>query len=130
MLDRMSDLIRERPRVFREWRHALAPRVFGAEVIQPSPRAVLALAVIAATFMAVTGPFGTWQEPLSERLGFWIIGVGGSVCVGFGLDRCLRRIGLVSSQTYDEGSGKHRAIFRPGVADRLGRGRATAEIPD
>jgi LytTr DNA-binding domain len=74
----MPDPIRERPRIFREWWGAV-----------PHP---LVIAVIAATFMAFIGPFGTWQEPLPERLGFWIIGVGGSVWVGFGLDRCLRQV--------------------------------------
>jgi hypothetical protein len=79
MPDGMPDPIRERPRILREW--------WGDR-----PR-TLVIAVIAATFMAFTGPFGTWKEPLPERLGFWIIGIGGSVWVGFGLDRCLRRVG-------------------------------------
>ncbi len=92
MLDRMSDLMRERPRIFREWRHALDPAAYESDVIRQSPLVVLAIAVVAATFMAIIGPFGTWKEPLPERLGFWIIGVGGSVWVGFGLDRCLRRV--------------------------------------
>ncbi|HEY6455625.1 MAG TPA: LytTR family transcriptional regulator DNA-binding domain-containing protein [Steroidobacteraceae bacterium] len=88
----MSELIREPPRIFREGRHVVFPPVCGGDVVRPSPHTVLAIAVIAATFMAIVGPFGTWMEPLPERLGFWIIGVVASVWVGFGLDRCLRRV--------------------------------------
>jgi hypothetical protein len=88
----MSDPIREQPRIFREWRRVLLlPATAGRDAIRSSPARTLTIAVIAATFLAVIGPFGTWQEPLPERLGFWIIGIGGSVWVGFGLDRCLRR---------------------------------------
>jgi hypothetical protein len=92
MLAGMSELIRERPRILREWRHVLVSMVSGGDLGRPSRNVVLVIAAIAATFMAFIGPFGTWKESLPERLGFWIIGVVGSVWIGFGLDLCLRRI--------------------------------------
>jgi hypothetical protein len=88
----MSDAIREQPPLFREWWRVLLRTAGLRDASGASPARAFAVAVLAAAFMAVIGPFGTWKEPLSERLGFWIIGTGGSVCVGFGLDRCLRRI--------------------------------------
>ena len=42
--------------------------------------------------MALAGPFGTWREPLAERLGFWVIGVVTAAVAGFALDGLLRRL--------------------------------------
>ncbi|MFZ1988563.1 MAG: LytTR family DNA-binding domain-containing protein [Alphaproteobacteria bacterium] len=52
----------------------------------------LAISIAAAVFMAIAGPFGTWREPLLERLGFWVIGIAGCALIGAGLDRCLKSI--------------------------------------
>ncbi|HEV2701921.1 MAG TPA: LytTR family DNA-binding domain-containing protein [Steroidobacteraceae bacterium] len=53
---------------------------------------LFAVALVAAAFLAIAGAFGTWEEPLRERLGFWVVGVAGAGLVGFGLDRQLVRI--------------------------------------
>ena len=50
---------------------------------------VIAMAV--AVFMALAGPFGTWREPLIERLGFWVIGVGTCGWLACSLELRLRR---------------------------------------
>ena len=55
-------------------------------------RLSLAISLVAAVFMAMAGPFGTWREPLIERLGFWVIGVAAAALAGFFLDRLLRRV--------------------------------------
>ena len=48
--------------------------------------------------MALAGPFGTWREPVLERLGFWIVGAGGGVLAGAMLDRGLRRVEFLSAR--------------------------------
>jgi hypothetical protein len=70
---------RERPPFFRGW-HV------------PAYRSSLLVAITAAVFMALAGPFGTWREPLAERLAFWVIGITGCVWFAIALDRHLRRI--------------------------------------
>lgn len=88
----MTQRIRERPRFFREWRHVQQSAASSRDDMPPSPRTVFPVALLAAAFMAVAGPFGTWQEPLIERLGFWFLGIGASGLLGFALDHPLRRI--------------------------------------
>ena len=51
----------------------------------------MAISLVAAVFMAIAGPFGTWREPLLERLGFWVIGAGGCAWLACSLDLRLRR---------------------------------------
>ena len=48
--------------------------------------------------MALAGPFGTWREPVVERLGFWVIGVSGCALCGFVLDRPLRRVAWLAGR--------------------------------
>jgi LytTr DNA-binding domain len=87
----MTERIRERPRIFREWRRVLAPAA-SRDDMAPDPRILFPVALLGAAFMAVAGPFGTWQEPLIERLGFWILGIGVCGLVGLALDHPLRRV--------------------------------------
>jgi len=85
----MSGQIRERTRFLRDWRRltpgSALPRLSG-------PQQSLAVTFVAAAFMAIAGPFGTWREPLIERLGFWLIGLGGCTISGRFLDRWLQGI--------------------------------------
>jgi hypothetical protein len=50
------------------------------------------IAMTAAVFMAMAGPFGTWREPLVERLGFWVLGVGACGWVACSLELRLKVI--------------------------------------
>lgn len=88
----MTERIRERPRIFREWRRVRLSAAGGSEELPPSPRIMFPVALLAAAFMALAGPFGTWQEPLIERLGFWVLGIGASGLVALALDHPLRRV--------------------------------------
>lgn len=88
----MTARIRERPRILREWRRVQASAAGSRADVPPSPRSLLPVALLAAAFMALVGPFGTWEEPLIERLGFWVLGIGASGLVGLALDRPLRRV--------------------------------------
>lgn len=84
--------IREQPRLFRESPRALVRAVRVNDVLRSAPLVTLGMGVLAAVFMAAVGPFGTWKEPLHERLGFWVIGMTGAILAGSGLDHCLRRM--------------------------------------
>jgi hypothetical protein len=87
----MTQRIRERSRILRRWRDVLAASGVPSARTPPSPRALFLITFVAAVFLALAGAFGTWDEPVRERLGFWLLGVGGSGLVGFGLDRLLIR---------------------------------------
>ncbi len=88
----MTERIRERPRIFRGWRRVQPSETGTRAEMPPDPRVIFPVALLAAAFMALAGPFGTWQEPLLERLGFWVLGIGASGLVGLALDHPLRRV--------------------------------------
>lgn len=94
----MTERIRERPRIFREWRRGQTTTVGRRDEMAPSPRILFPVALLAAAFMAVAGPFGTWQEPLFERLGFWVLGTGASGLAGLAVDHALRRVAWLAGR--------------------------------
>ena len=71
----------------------MTPTAGGAALV-----GAFAIALAASVFMALAAPFGTAGEPLAERLGFWILGVGGCLALGVGLDGWLGRAALLRTR--------------------------------
>jgi len=89
----MVERFRERPRILRDWWGIRSLQTAASPDALVPARRTLTIALIAALFMALAGPFGTWEEPLIERLGFWVLGIGGCGLAGLALERGLKVLG-------------------------------------